>query len=131
MKNIGKPYALVAHVRFDEEGLVRSAMEWLLRHRQTKGAETDRRLLIMVTGSQSFTLPFIFHRFSLKNNNDEPKLSFRQSGYFVQLVLSEYTYQILINLHEKNYFQIHYQLQRENNNIQEGANHLYHLYNSI
>jgi hypothetical protein len=31
-------------------------MEWLLRHRQTKGAETDKQLL-MVTDSQSFTLP--------------------------------------------------------------------------
>ncbi len=43
------------HVRFDEEGLVRLTMEWLLRHRQTKEAETDRRFL-MVIGSQSFTL---------------------------------------------------------------------------
>ena len=51
MKNIGKPYAVAPHVRFDEEGLVRSTMEWLLRHRQTKGAETDRRFL-MVIGSQ-------------------------------------------------------------------------------
>ena len=58
MKNIGKPYAVAPHVRFDEEGLVRSTMEWLLRHRQTKGAETDRRFL-MVIGSQSFTLPKI------------------------------------------------------------------------
>jgi hypothetical protein len=39
-----------------EEGLVRLAMEWLLRRRQTKGAETNKQLL-MATGSQSFTLP--------------------------------------------------------------------------
>ena len=45
MKNIGKPCAVKLHARFDEEGLVKLTMEWLLRHRQTKGAETDRRFL--------------------------------------------------------------------------------------
>jgi len=57
VKNIGKPCAGKPHVRFDEEGLVKLTMEWLLRHRQTKGAETDKQLL-MVIESQSFTLPF-------------------------------------------------------------------------
>ncbi|WP_430233824.1 hypothetical protein, partial [Nitrosomonas communis] len=42
--------------RFDEEGLVKLTMEWLLRHRQTKGAETDKQLLMAIE-SQSFTLP--------------------------------------------------------------------------
>jgi len=32
-----KPYA-----RFDEGGLVMESMDWLLRHRLTKGAATDR-----------------------------------------------------------------------------------------
>ena len=36
-KNIGKPYA-----RFDEGGQVNVTMMKLLRHRQTKGAATDR-----------------------------------------------------------------------------------------
>ncbi len=35
-----RPTAL--HARFDEEGLVKLTMEWLLRHRQTKGTETDK-----------------------------------------------------------------------------------------
>jgi len=39
----GKPYA-----RFDEGGLVKLSMKWLLRHRQTKGAETDRPFLQMI-----------------------------------------------------------------------------------
>ncbi len=34
-----KPYA-----RFDEGGLVRVSMDRLVRHRQTKGAETDRSI---------------------------------------------------------------------------------------
>jgi len=34
-----KPYA-----RFDEGGLVMASMDWLLRHRQTKGAATDRSI---------------------------------------------------------------------------------------
>lgn len=55
MKSIGKPCALITHARFDEEGLVKLTMEWLLRHRQTKGAETDKQLLMAIE-SQSFTL---------------------------------------------------------------------------
>lgn len=43
-------------LRFDEEGLVKLTMEWLLRHRQTKGAETDKQFLMAIE-SQSFTLP--------------------------------------------------------------------------
>jgi len=42
VKNIGKPYTGKPYVRFDEGGLVKDSMDWLLRHRQTKGAETDR-----------------------------------------------------------------------------------------
>ena len=69
VKNIGKPYAGKPHVRFDEEGLVRLTMEWLMRHRQTKGAETDRQFL-MVTKSQSFTLPFfLFFLFYVHKNS--------------------------------------------------------------
>jgi hypothetical protein len=48
VKNIGKPCAVAPHARFDEEGLVRLTMEWLLRHRHTKEAETDRLLLMMI-----------------------------------------------------------------------------------
>ena len=58
VKNIGKPCAGKPHARFDEEGLVKLTMEWLLRHRQTKGAETDKQLLMAIE-SQSFTLPFL------------------------------------------------------------------------
>jgi len=42
VKNIGKPYTGKPYVRFDEGGLAKNSMDWLLRHRQTKGAETDR-----------------------------------------------------------------------------------------
>ena len=42
MKNIGKPCALIAHARFDEGGQAYQAMAGLFRHRQTKGAETDK-----------------------------------------------------------------------------------------
>jgi len=56
VKNIGKPCAGKPHARFDEEGLVKLTMEWLLRHRQTKGAETDKQLLMAIE-SQFFTLP--------------------------------------------------------------------------
>ncbi len=42
MKNIGKPCTGKPYARFDEGGLVKAPMDWLLRHRQTKGAETDR-----------------------------------------------------------------------------------------
>jgi len=59
VKNIGKPCAGKPHARFDEEGLVKLTMEWLLRHRQTKGAETDKQLLMAIE-SQFFTLPYFF-----------------------------------------------------------------------
>jgi len=42
VKNIGKPCAGEPHARFDEGGLVNSVMERLFRHRQTKGAATDK-----------------------------------------------------------------------------------------
>ena len=42
VKNIGKPCALIAHARFDEGGQEMLTMVRLLRHRQTKGAATDR-----------------------------------------------------------------------------------------
>jgi hypothetical protein len=58
VKSIGKPCAGKPHARFDEEGLVKLTMEWLLRHRQTKGAGTDKQLLMAIE-SQSFTLPRI------------------------------------------------------------------------
>ncbi len=50
-KNIGKPCTGKLYARFDEEGLVKLSMEWILRHRQTKGTETDRRLLTMIMTS--------------------------------------------------------------------------------
>jgi hypothetical protein len=50
-KSIGKPCAGKLHARFDEEGLVRLPMEWLLRHRQTKGAETDKQVLMAIKTS--------------------------------------------------------------------------------
>jgi len=42
MKNIGKPCTGKPYARFDEGGLVMVSMDWLLRHRRTKVAETDR-----------------------------------------------------------------------------------------
>ena len=42
VKDIGKPCALIAHARFDEGGQAYQAMAGLFRHRQTKGAETDK-----------------------------------------------------------------------------------------
>ena len=42
MKNIGKPCTGKPYARFDEEGQVNMTMAKLLRHRQTKGAETAR-----------------------------------------------------------------------------------------
>ena len=42
MKNIGKPCAGKLHARFDEGGQVKQTKGSLLRHRQTKGAETAR-----------------------------------------------------------------------------------------
>ena len=47
MKNIGKPCTGKPYARFDEGGLVKLSMKWLLRHRQTKGTETDRPFLQM------------------------------------------------------------------------------------
>ena len=42
VKNIGKPCALIVHARFDEGGQAKQTMARLLRHRQAKGAETDK-----------------------------------------------------------------------------------------
>ena len=42
MKNSGKPCAGKLHARFDEGGQEKQTMAELLRHRQTKGAATDR-----------------------------------------------------------------------------------------
>ena len=42
MKNIGKPCTGKLYARFDEGGLASRTMDRLLRHRRTKGAETDR-----------------------------------------------------------------------------------------
>jgi hypothetical protein len=42
VKNIGKPCAGKPHARFDEGGLAKAAMVRIMRHRQTKEAETDR-----------------------------------------------------------------------------------------
>jgi len=52
-KNIGKPYA-----RFDEGGLVMVSMDWLLRHRLTKEAGTDR-LIPNDAGARPLLYPFI------------------------------------------------------------------------
>src|SRR5699024_3423848 len=42
MKNIGKPCTGKPYARFDEGGQANTARSRLWRHRQTKGAETDR-----------------------------------------------------------------------------------------
>ncbi len=42
VKNIGKPCTGKPYARFDEGGLATMVTEGLLRHRQTKGADTDR-----------------------------------------------------------------------------------------
>ncbi len=42
MKNIGKPCTGEPYARFDEGGQVNVTTVELLRHRQTKGAATDR-----------------------------------------------------------------------------------------
>jgi hypothetical protein len=42
VKHIGKPCTGELYARFDEGGLASVTMARLLRHRQTKGAETDR-----------------------------------------------------------------------------------------
>jgi len=41
VKNIGKPCAGKPHARFDEGGPAEAVKARLVRHRQTKGAETD------------------------------------------------------------------------------------------
>jgi len=43
VKNIGKPCAGKPHARFDEGGLAETVKVRLVRHRQTKGTETDRQ----------------------------------------------------------------------------------------
>jgi len=45
VKNIGKPCAEKPHARFDEGGLAEAVKGRLVRHRQTKGSETDRQHL--------------------------------------------------------------------------------------
>ncbi len=52
MKNIGKPYA-----RFDEREWVMVSLDWLVRHRQTKEAETDRPVPD-AAGAYSLLYPF-------------------------------------------------------------------------
>jgi len=62
-KSIGKPCAGKLHARFDEEGLVRLPMEWLLRHRQTKGAETDKQVLMAIKTSPLLYPSFLYPSF--------------------------------------------------------------------
>jgi hypothetical protein len=57
VKNIGKPCALIAHARFDEGGQEKLTKAGLMRHRQTKGAETVRRGLRNV---ESCSLLYLF-----------------------------------------------------------------------
>jgi len=45
MKNIGKPCTGKPYARFDEGGLASMTTVGLMRHRQTKGAATDRFVL--------------------------------------------------------------------------------------
>jgi len=59
MKNIGKPCTGKPYARFDEGGLVMVSMGWLLRHRQTKVAETDRPTP-NAAGASSLLYPFTF-----------------------------------------------------------------------
>ena len=56
MKNIGKPCAGKPHARFDEGGLVEAVTEKRFRHRQTKGAETDKLNLTLARPALSSTL---------------------------------------------------------------------------
>ena len=64
MKNIGKPYTGKPYVRFDEGGLAKDSMDWLLRHRQTKGAETDRPIPTE-TGACPLLYPLFMAKFLL------------------------------------------------------------------
>jgi hypothetical protein len=45
VKNIGKPCAVEPHAQFDEGGMVEAVIVGIMRHRRTKGAETDRSSL--------------------------------------------------------------------------------------
>lgn len=58
MKSIGKPCALIAHARFDEGGQGYQTMAKLLRHRQTKEAETDKPNLMFYAHVLYSTLLF-------------------------------------------------------------------------
>ena len=60
MKSIGKPCTGKPYARFDEGGLVMVSMDWLLRHRRTKGAETDR-LIPKGAGANPLLYPELFH----------------------------------------------------------------------
>jgi len=59
MKNIGKPCAGNPHARFDEGEQASPSRVGLVRHRQTKGAETDRPDL-RTDESCSLLYPFIY-----------------------------------------------------------------------
>ena len=74
-KNIGKPCAGKPHARFDEGGQEMLTTARLLRHRQTKGAATDRLDLryagsclllypMLLTNAASHGNPFGWHRLS-------------------------------------------------------------------
>ncbi len=57
MKGSGKPDDRKGHVRFDAAGAGDGFMAMLVRHCQTKGAETDRHFLRIPR--QSSTLPIL------------------------------------------------------------------------
>ncbi len=58
MKNIGKPSTGKPYARFDEGGQGNVAMVWILRHRRTKGAVTDRPDLRLLYPALYSTLIF-------------------------------------------------------------------------
>ncbi len=58
VKNIGKPCTGEPYARFDEGGQAKATMTLLLRHRQTKEAETDRQSLRLLKAC-SLLYPFI------------------------------------------------------------------------
>jgi hypothetical protein len=58
MKNIGKPCTGKPYARFDEGGLVMVSMDWLLRHRRTKVAATDR-LIPNAAGACPLLYPYL------------------------------------------------------------------------
>ena len=74
MKDIGKPCALIAHARFDEGGQAYQAMAGLFRHRQTKGAETDKLNLMSYA-------PVLYSRWFPISN--EPCPSHEGQGFFL------------------------------------------------